>query len=66
MIFTVAAALISRLRSIGVTLVAAVVIGLVDLILFCDVELVTVPTKTAIGLLASQDKHTNAILHVTC
>ena len=31
-----------------------------------DVELVTVPTKTAIGLLASQDKHTNAILHVTC
>jgi hypothetical protein len=31
-----------------------------------DVELVTVPTKRAIDLLATHAKDTNAILHVTC
>jgi hypothetical protein len=31
-----------------------------------DVELVTVPTKRAIDLLATDAKDTNAILHVTC
>ncbi len=31
-----------------------------------DVELVTVPTKRAIHLLASDAEDTNAILHVTC
>jgi hypothetical protein len=31
-----------------------------------DVELVTVPTKRAIDLLAIDAKDTNAILHVTC
>lgn len=30
------------------------------------VELVTMPTKRAIDLLANDAKHTNAILHVTC
>jgi hypothetical protein len=31
-----------------------------------DVELVTVPTKRAIDLLATNAKDTNAILHITC
>jgi hypothetical protein len=31
-----------------------------------DVELVTIPTKQAIDLLATGAKNTNAILHVTC
>jgi hypothetical protein len=30
------------------------------------VELVAVPTREAIGLLQSEPKDTNAILHVTC
>jgi hypothetical protein len=31
-----------------------------------DVELVTAPTKRAIDLLTTDDRDTNAILHITC